>query len=221
MGEVSPLSKIYIMHVIAAIIGTYWIFFRIPTIIRKKRKKKPIRTKKLEILGEAPLYLSIAYLVCIVIYGYYYSGSINLVLFLIGAPVYIVGAILNEYSRFVLGEQWSGPAIIIKDHRLIRSGPYGIVRHPMYLANIAMYVSAGMMVNCIIGIILSLLVFVPLFVKRALVEENELEKTFGNTYRDYKKNVPMFIPFTKMRKANKGKREEVPHQQRESRDTTI
>lgn len=191
------LSRLYLMHIVAAIIGIYWIFFRIPTIIKKKRAKKDIKKKKLDILGEAPLYLSIVYLICIIVYGYYYK-SINIILFFVGVPLYVIGAIFNEYSRFVLGKQWSGPAIIIKDHKLITTGPYGIVRHPMYLANIIMYASAGLMVNCILGIILSLIIFVPIFMKRAVVEENELEETFGNTYKNYKKNVPMFIPLMKL-----------------------
>lgn len=200
------LEKLYLMHITATIIGIYWIFFRIPIIIKKKRAKKDVKKKKLDILGEVPLYLSITYFICIVVYGYYYNKSINIILFYIGVPIYIIGAIFNEYSRFVLGKQWSGPAIIIKDHKLIATGPYGIVRHPMYLANIIMYVSAGLMVNCILGIILSLIIFVPIFMKRAFVEESELEETFGNTYKNYNKSVPMFIPLMKLPKNENNKK---------------
>ncbi len=46
-----------------------------------------------------------------------------------------------------LGRQWALVARVIEGHELIRQGPYGVVRNPIYLAMLGMLVATGLAVS--------------------------------------------------------------------------
>ena len=81
---------------------------------------------------------------------------------------------------------------LFADHQLITSGPFAIVRHPMYL---------GFFLTVFGGLLLyqtwTMLLFAlcaPVFVKRARREEEALLSVFGDEYQAYMRNVPAFFP---------------------------
>ncbi len=55
-----------------------------------------------------------------------------------GLGVEVAGALLYLWARRELGRNWSGEISVKQDHALVRSGPYGRIRHPMYTALIGM-----------------------------------------------------------------------------------
>jgi protein-S-isoprenylcysteine O-methyltransferase Ste14 len=86
---------------------------------------------------------------------------------------------------------------------LITTGPYACSRNPMMLGIFLMLFGAGFF----IGSLALTMIFTPLFillmsVYAKLVEEKELELRFGQSYRDYKKRVPMYLPL--LRPGNTG-----------------
>src|SRR4029077_18501762 len=52
--------------------------------------------------------------------------------FWIGAGITAFGLLFSIWARAYLGSNWSGAIAIKQDHELITSGPYSIVRHPIY-----------------------------------------------------------------------------------------
>jgi len=52
--------------------------------------------------------------------------------FWIGAAVTLMGLLFSVWARAYLGRNWSGTVTVKQDHELITSGPYSIVRHPIY-----------------------------------------------------------------------------------------
>jgi len=46
----------------------------------------------------------------------------------------VIGLGFALWARFAVGRNWGGLITVQKDHKVVRSGPYGIVRHPMSLA---------------------------------------------------------------------------------------
>jgi protein-S-isoprenylcysteine O-methyltransferase Ste14 len=80
-----------------------------------------------------------------------------------------------------------------KEHRLVTSGPYRWIRHPLYTFGSALFISLGMIAdNWFIGL-LGLLAFIPVALRTPKEEANLIEK-FGDEYREYMKRSGRFFP---------------------------
>ena len=174
------------------VIVFYWIFIRIPIIIKKSLKKKSVEKEKLKIIGKLPLILTVAFYILSIYL--IIPQIISIVLFSIGMSFLIFGIVFNEWARHILGKQWSGAARILKKHKLITSGPYSVVRHPMYFANILMHIGCIIIINSYVLLGLFLLI-VLILGYRIKIEEQELLKKFGKNYEIYRKKVALIIPF--------------------------
>ena len=174
------------------VIVIYWIFIRIPTIIKRKLKKERVEKEKLKLIGELPLILSIIFYL-LAIY-FVIPKTLNLGLFSIGLILFVFGAFFNEWARHVLGKQWSGAARILKKHKLVTTGPYSVVRHPMYFANILMYIGCLIIVKSYILLGL-FLVISTILGYRLKIEEQELFSKFGKEYKKYREKVALIIPY--------------------------
>jgi len=172
-------------------ISVYGLLYRIPIIIKKKLKKRTVEEERLRIFGELPLILTLVFY-SLTIYLVYFE-TLNLSLFLIGMVLIVFGAFFNEWARYILGKQWSGGARILKKHKLIKTGPYSVVRHPIYFANIIMMFGSLLIVWSYL-LFFIFVVTVGILLYRARIEELVLIKKFGNKYIEYKKKVAMIIP---------------------------
>jgi protein-S-isoprenylcysteine O-methyltransferase Ste14 len=111
----------------------------------------------------------------------------------------VFGLAFTWTARLHLGPLWSSTSAPTEDHRIVDTGPYGIVRHPVYagllLAVIATAVERGRIEA--IGAALVLIAGVSL---RAKLEERFLRRDLGeDAYSTYRARVPMLIPFAKLR----------------------
>jgi protein-S-isoprenylcysteine O-methyltransferase Ste14 len=101
----------------------------------------------------------------------------------------------GKWESHVLGENKQG---IARD-KLIQNGPYRYIRHPIYLGAIIEAISIPLVFNSFFTLIFSVLIYGPLFVYRALLEEKESVKKFGEDYAKYISAVPAFFPYKKDR----------------------
>lgn len=114
---------------------------------------------------------------------------------LAGLVVTFAGALMAIVARLYLGANWSGRPSIKEGHELIRKGPYGMVRHPIYtgilLAAGGTAVAFGHMRN-----LLALPVMLFGFWLKMRTEEQFMLQAFGDLYREYKKSVKgAIIPY--------------------------
>jgi len=93
-----------------------------------------------------------------------------------------------------LGKQWALVARVIEGHELISTGPYAIVRNPIYLAMLGMYVASALAVARLPAAIAGLVVFLAGTAIRIRTEENLLRANFGVVFNDYARRVPAFFP---------------------------
>jgi protein-S-isoprenylcysteine O-methyltransferase Ste14 len=111
------------------------------------------------------------------------------------AALCLAGFAFAWWARLHLGRLWSGFVTRKADHRIIDSGPYGIVRHPIYtgiiVAAIAMAIAKGT-VYAVAGALLGILSF---WVKARLEEKFLRDQLGPETYDAYRRRVPMLIPF--------------------------
>lgn len=94
-----------------------------------------------------------------------------------------------------MGKNWSIVARTRSDHELVRTGPFAIVRHPIYLALFLYLLSFGVA----FGHFRQLLIAVPFYIAGAIIririEEKLLRAQFGDEHARYVREVPAFIPF--------------------------
>jgi protein-S-isoprenylcysteine O-methyltransferase Ste14 len=104
-----------------------------------------------------------------------------------------LGTALNLAGRFALGRNWGNQVIIYQDHTLVRSGVYGIVRHPLYAGLVWMFVGASLVFQNWAALSATVLLFVPGMAYRATQEERALSSQFPE-YEDYRKKTGMLVP---------------------------
>lgn len=113
---------------------------------------------------------------------------------LIGLALYIIFSWLQIWVYKTMGESYSQDIIIIKNHKLITSGPFRHIRHPQYLFQILLDIGGGLATLSYVVIIV-ILFEIPLLIMRALLEDKLLAKHFKNEYSDYKNKTGFMIPF--------------------------
>jgi protein-S-isoprenylcysteine O-methyltransferase Ste14 len=80
-----------------------------------------------------------------------------------------------------------------EEHKLVTSGPYRWVRHPLYSVGSSMFVAFGMMADNWFIAALGVLTFILMAIRTPKEEANLIEK-FGNEYREYMKHTGRFLP---------------------------
>ena len=112
----------------------------------------------------------------------------------IGLVLTVAGVAFAIWARFYLGRNWSGKPTIKEGHTLIRSGPYALVRHPIYtgisLAVLGTAIAAGEVRG-----LLSVLLALTAFKIKSRLEESFMTEQFGDQYSVYQHQVRALIPF--------------------------
>jgi protein-S-isoprenylcysteine O-methyltransferase Ste14 len=113
---------------------------------------------------------------------------------LAGFILVVTGVCFAIWARLVLGRNWSGIVTVKQDHDLIRTGPYAIVRHPIY-AGFLLAVLGTVIAR---GEVRSVLAFpIALFAwwRKLQLEEAMMSQEFGEHYEQYSRQVKKLIPF--------------------------
>jgi|SRR6516164_9016931 len=116
----------------------------------------------------------------------------------IGVALVIAGLAFAVWARVHLCGNWSGTVTIKQGHELIRSGPYALVRHPIYTGLLAALLGttvASGTVHATIG----LAIIAVALVRKSRVEEGFMREVFPDAYQRYSAEVPALIPFTRPR----------------------
>ena len=80
--------------------------------------------------------------------------------------------------------------------QVITAGPYAHLRNPLYVGNIFIYTGIGIMANALFPwlVVGAFLYFTFQYVEIVTLEEEFLEEKFGETYNEFRRNVPAFVP---------------------------
>lgn len=113
----------------------------------------------------------------------------------LGVVLFSSGLWLFRKTHKELGKNWSITLEIRDKHRLVDTGPYALVRHPMYSAFLLLALGQMFLLsNWIVGLA-GLLGFSTLFFFRVGREERMMLETFGSAYEDYMKKTRRIIPY--------------------------
>jgi protein-S-isoprenylcysteine O-methyltransferase Ste14 len=117
----------------------------------------------------------------------------SLVIGLSGTIITLLGVGFAVWARIHLGKYWSSMPAIKVNHKLIRTGPYSLVRHPIYTGILCGIGGTAIIIGEPVGLIAFFLILV-IFLWKIRIEENYLQEELGDDYVRYKKEVPALIP---------------------------
>lgn len=126
--------------------------------------------------------------------GHFWERSLPIWRAAVSVIFFFLAAILSWTSSRALAGQLRVDAALGADHRLVRSGPYALVRNPIYSSMLLVLCATGVviagwkwffaaLVLCIIGTEI-----------RVRIEERLLASHFGEQFQAYKRSVPAYLP---------------------------
>jgi protein-S-isoprenylcysteine O-methyltransferase Ste14 len=105
-----------------------------------------------------------------------------------------VGFAFCWWARIHLGKLWSGQITKKAGHHVVDTGPYGIVRHPIYTGILLAVLATMAAKGTIPGVLGAMLITLGLWMK-ARLEETWLRRELGpEAYDSYRRRVPMLLP---------------------------
>ena len=110
------------------------------------------------------------------------------------AALTVGGIAFAWWARLHLGRLWSGAVERKQDHRVVDSGPYALVRHPIYTGLIAATLATAAAEGTAPALAGWALIAFGLWLK-ARAEERFLGDELGADYAVYRRRVPMLVPF--------------------------
>jgi protein-S-isoprenylcysteine O-methyltransferase Ste14 len=114
--------------------------------------------------------------------------------FWLGAAVTVAGILFAVWAREHLGANWSRSVTIKEGHELITTGPYAVVRHPIYTGILAGFLGTAIAISQVRGFIVFALIFLAFWAKFRL-EEEWMRSQFGETYATYSRQTAALVPY--------------------------
>jgi protein-S-isoprenylcysteine O-methyltransferase Ste14 len=120
--------------------------------------------------------------------------SVTVPIVVAGFLAVLVGVVFSVWARLMLGDNWSNRVTVKENHTLVRSGPYRIVRHPIYSGILLGMLGSALQragIRCFVGV----LICGFSFWLKTRVEERFMVQSFGEEYLQYRHKVKALAPF--------------------------
>ena len=118
------------------------------------------------------------------------SGNVPLIV--LAVALCFFGIALAIWARLHLGRNWSPAPALKEEHELVTSGPYRLIRHPIYTGIILAMLGSALASPAWLVV---LVIFTVMFVWRVHVEEKLMMQQFPDTYPQYKKRTWALVPY--------------------------
>ena len=168
------------------------MMFRSPELLRKRLNAKEEQKEQKAVVALSGIMFLAAFVIAGLNFRFKWfvmpdwTVIIGTVVFLLAYAMYAEVLRENAYLSRTIEVQ--------EDQKVIDTGLYGIVRHPMYSATLFLFISMGFVLASPISVAI-LLLYIPIIAKRMKNEEKILEEGLEG-YTDYKKRVKYkVIPF--------------------------
>lgn len=109
----------------------------------------------------------------------------------------LIAALLAWTSVTHLGRQFRITAGLYADHSLVTSGPYAVVRHPIYASLLAILLCTMSLLTPLKWAAIPLALFLCGTEIRVRTEDALLRSRFGESFDRYRKSVSAYIPFVR------------------------
>jgi len=163
-----------------------------PELLRKRLNAKEKETEQKQVVALSGLMFLLGFITCGFNYRYGWIIIPNYVV-IISSVIFILSYII--YAEVLRENAYLSRTIEVQENqKVIDTGLYGIVRHPMYGATILLFLSMPLILGSVISFVI-FLAYPFIIAKRIKNEEEVLEKELQG-YKEYKKKVKYkVIPF--------------------------
>ena len=173
--------------------GYYVKYHSKPEEVTVKKREEDIVSKLAGLLGMLGFLTMLAY---VINPNWLAFAGLSLSLWLrwAGVGIALIGFALLQWSQVTLGKSWSDTPRMMKEQTLITSGPYHIIRHPIYTAFIlilssTLFISSNWLIGlCWIGMTILEVA------SRIGFEESLMLEFFGEQYSEYMKKTGRLLP---------------------------
>ena len=178
---------------IAVLLSAHMIFLSAAAlrILRGQREHR--------LLASAPWWIQyyppIVWLPFVVAYAQPLAIDLDMSLRYIGLGIAAASAAFAAWAMWSLGRSYGIRMDVFEGHSLKTDGPYGLVRHPMYLGIVLFHLGASLTLQSPLLLAATALLVVPFTQIRIRAEEKVLEDAFGERYLRYAERVPRLVPF--------------------------
>lgn len=111
----------------------------------------------------------------------------------LGMAVFLLGMFMFAWAVAYLKGAFLGNAEP-KSDKLITSGPYRLVRHPVYLSMVISAIGLAIGLRSLWGVMAVLFLLIPVGIYRAKLEESALKRRFGTAWDNYAKRTYLMFP---------------------------
>jgi protein-S-isoprenylcysteine O-methyltransferase Ste14 len=112
----------------------------------------------------------------------------------LGLAVVLVGAVLRAWAILSLGRYFRREVTIEPGQRIVRRGPYRVLRHPSYTGIFLILAGFGLAFGSWLSAAIALLIVFVGMLPRIRVEERALSQAFGADYTDYANSTARVLP---------------------------
>jgi protein-S-isoprenylcysteine O-methyltransferase Ste14 len=127
--------------------------------------------------------------------GHFWERSLPVWRAAVSVIFFSLAAVLSWSSSRALAGQLRVDAALGADHRLVRSGPYALVRNPIYTSMLLVLCATAVIISGWKLFVAALMLFVIGTEIRVRIEERLLASHFGEEFQAYKRSVPAYLPF--------------------------
>jgi protein-S-isoprenylcysteine O-methyltransferase Ste14 len=113
----------------------------------------------------------------------------------LGAIIFSLALWVFRRSHKELGRNWSITLEIREQHKLVCTGPYALIRHPMYTSFLLMGLGQAFLLSNWVAGLAGLIGFAVLFFLRVNKEERMMLENFGPQYRAYMERTWRLMPY--------------------------
>lgn len=193
-AEIPFRSLLPLIIVIFALHRGYYVKYHSkPETATVKKREEGLVSRIAGLLGMAGLASMLVY---VVNPNWLAFASLSLPVWLrwAGASIALLGFALLQWAQVTLANSWSDTPRIMKGQSLITSGPYRVIRHPIYTAFILILGSTLLVSsNWLIGLCWAGMTILEV-VSRISFEEALMLEYFGDQYREYMKKTGRLFP---------------------------
>lgn len=111
-----------------------------------------------------------------------------------GLLLALISIKLRRAARAELGRYWSFHIELRDSQPLVTSGPFRLMRHPVYFSMILELLAGALILRAWIALAACMVVFVPALLARMKNEETAMIQRFGEAYLSYRRRTPAIVP---------------------------